>query len=288
MLLLPVGQTLAIDPATVTAAAAAATVVLTAVDGLSKWIGGMDDNCAAAALGASWGADCVPVLSKTECQRTGFYSAECKKDSTLNDTSCAKGSGWARAEEGTFGAWAHMKLDPHALARRWALHLPGDVHGGRGWGKANVDGNMQAKTEESFAPATDSTGMVFVDVTVDSIYLRTVASTSNSVASETLSVELNGSVIFESIVTMDGFGNVQAEGDIPSSAFTQTFDGFYNTYNLSLVNYTFRHPVGVVPPGDSIQVHLSGESIGDAYDADAAPPTVTERASWGSVKQMFR
>jgi hypothetical protein len=262
---------------------AALDIVVKTISGLSSWIDEHSDDCAASTLAAAWGSDCN--LSQEECTETGRTSAEC---TTVRSNACGIGVGHAFSAKSIFGAWAGRTIKVEAAAVPMPWHTPPDRHGAKGWSRSSVNGSSRARTEEtppSLLPPTVSLasagsrtasssnlldtwpdGTVLVSVEIDTLTISTLMSDSRS-STFNAELEVDGQPVWSTSASLDGFGNLSAQGNIPANAFTLTPNGANGTWDAQLLNYVFEFPVDTLATSvtiDSVDVAIHFDATGSA------------------------
>lgn len=267
----------AVEPATVAAGAAAAAVVLKAVEGLVSWVNDQSGDCYAAALGAAWGADCN--LDKDEEQDTGWSTVFVK---ATGDNNCARGHGQALAQESLIGSWASQTVKPWVIAWTKPLHhhTEEDFHKGRGWAKAGVDNHAKAKTVEtpgdptrprSTAASVASkwvAGDVVAEVRVDSLDLKTANRGGSGGSTTTWRIQawIDGGLIFSSTGEMDQQGNVTVEGDMDAGLFTPLYNPVDNVWEISISDYSTEVFITHLDPTDEVDLTVKLEAELESQD----------------------
>ncbi|NNF06618.1 MAG: T9SS type A sorting domain-containing protein [Candidatus Eisenbacteria bacterium] len=234
--------------AEVAAGAAVAGVVIKVISGLSSWVNDQSDDCAVAALAASWGNDCT--LEQEECSETGWANAFCTETA---DNSCAYSSAYGRAYESVVGSWGGCDVEPWAATFTRALHGCKDKHFGKAWGKASVDGSAKASTRSTpgAKPGQNNAGpvnpqwpdgTVLAVITVDSMDIE-IPKQNQSDNTWSFFVEIDGTEIFSANASVNGRGVPTITGDIPASDYSVTYDPSTKMYTMSLSGFVTEIPI---------------------------------------------
>ncbi len=256
-------------------AAAVAGVVVSVIGGLSTWIGGIQDECAAAGLGAAWGKDCG--LKQEECTDTGIFYADCS-------ATASNGCGWAlgggHAWEGLYGMWSGYGISPWAYAIAMPLHGECDTHSAKAWGKASVDGTSRASTVDTtgapvvhgFSPSSGPRpapvwppGTVLVTAKIDT--LKLTRSPGNPGGSDFKgSLRVNGNLVWSVTARINASGTVTTTGPLSAAQFSVGQNGS-GDWVAMLTGYNFEYPVDTlyVPgaPGSLRPLSAGGETSTD-------------------------
>jgi hypothetical protein len=139
-------KSLAIEPATATAATGAVVAVMQAIGGLTKWIEAQSNDVAAAVLAAEYGAH---GGSQETTKDTGFYNVFVSKG--VNGIH-GRSDAIALAQEGFFGrTLSGSTTKAIAFAAAYPLHtIPSkDEHHAKAFASASVDGRIETSTKES-------------------------------------------------------------------------------------------------------------------------------------------
>lgn len=242
----------------VAAGAAVAGVVVEVIGGLSTWIAGQSDDCAAACLSAVWGKDCD--LKQLECQDTGYFYARCRKNA---ENGCGSVTSSALAQESPAGMWAGYDVITWVVGWTRPLHSSCDQHAYKGWAKATVDGTADVTTEGSpgsggapggrldpNATPTPSLpgaerwpdGTVLVVAKIDTL---TLSVQTNAMKPQTYRGRLhaNGQAVWTVSARLTPSGQLTTTGPLPTGKFTKSFDSATKTWTAQVVGYRYEVPV---------------------------------------------
>jgi hypothetical protein len=296
----------------VAAGAAVAGVVVEVIGGLSTWIAGQSDDCAAACLSAVWGKDCD--LKQLECQDTGYFYAQCRKNAA---NGCGDVTSSALAQESPVGMWAGYDVITWVVGWTKPLHNRCDQHAYKGWAKASVDGTADVTTEGSpgsggapggrldpnatptpWLPPTAPRwpdGTVLVVAKLDTL---TLSVQTNALKPQVYRGRLlaNGQPVWTVSARLTPSGQLTTTGPLSTGQFTKSFDAATNTWTAQVIGYRYEVPVdtldmpagapgvaSLADGGTSGQVTVSMESenedAGDTSSADVCEVTTVTCAS---------
>lgn len=261
----------------VAAGAAVAGVVVEVIGGLSTWIAGQTDDCAAACLAAVWGDDCD--FKQRECQDTGYSSAYCSRSAS---NSCAYAYARGNSWESLAGMWAGYGVSTNVFGAAWPPHGECDKHAWKGWAKASVDGTADVTTEGSpgsGAPAGDFApnaipgpaprplwpdGTVLVVAKIDTL---TLSVKTGSLKPQVYRGRLvaNGQPVWTVSARLTPSGQLTTTGPLPVDKFTKSFDPVTGQWTARLLNYRHETPVDTLdmPSGaPGVTALLSGGTSG--------------------------